>query len=877
MDDNLAMIKSIALLALLPFLGLSSLSATSSSQEKERSTFVTSPSYAYHHDEEEDVDYRDDMPVIIDPNIVPEKYLYNTVFSDEIFFKPSTQYHHLLARQSLGMAIASFNLNSKKEDKEAKDGKNVGTLSHYLVKAGFISVRYDDYNKETSMYTVGSAIAAKDITYNDQKARLIAVAIRGGNYENEWQSNFTLGEGYRHEGFNEAASLVTDRVLSYIASYPSELPTKIWVTGFSRAGAVSNLVAANLNVTHGFSKDDIYAYTFAAPAAVKSNDLDLKSNFDNIFNIVGASDMIPQFVPEEWGFARYGIDKWLCGTEFDSTYDYKYQTIQTNLATHGGKTFYVPEMNFRLRMLYGLLLEFSKDQDAFVELLQPVFVSIMQSSNVNSIFEILRNTLIKYDNFSSATALQKDVIIDAALALIQPLISGSSFMEGQLSSMQQPILALAHEHMPELYLESLYSFKESEIFTDVAAFDYVILDQGHYTLFDLDKNAEMLTLDKGKKTLSEQAKALHRDYTLFKATNTPVLVLPHDAHYEIRFTLGEGESLSTGVVPYNRYFSSELTRHSFYVHPTGAREGTILNVSPTSSSYSGMPNPYSPSKFNADLGIERLGVSYHVYVLLLGLAIALAIILLLWAITLIHARIIKGKAGFARLGILTVFIIAIVEAETMFWFSSNLLLYNVLFKALGALCVIALYLLGKKPKDLKRLDKTILPAIVLFSASYILASVNIIACLVTAIVGAIYLIIYHLRQARPQPHHWLVYGLSILLGLPVLALFVNVFTVDSILYLCFAPLMVLVGFTAIPMSEGKRAASFLWIVEMGALGVYLFSIDATFIASLLFAAFAGLSSVLFAICYDVKKPSLDIEIQDEVKELELNTEEKVEA
>ena len=70
---------------------------------------------------------------------------------------------------------------------------------------------------------------------------------------------------------------------------------------------------------------------------------------------------------------------------------------------------------------------------------------------------------------------------------------------------------------------------------------------------------------------------------------------------------------------------------------------------------------------------------------------------------------------------------------------------------------------------------------------------------------------------------------------------------------------------------------FLWIVEMGALGVYLFSINAAFIASLLFAAFAGLSSVLFAVCYDVKKPSLGVEIQDEVKEFELNTEEKVEA
>ena len=47
------------------------------------------------------------------------------------------------------------------------------------------------------------------------------------------------------------------------------------------------------------------------------------------------------------------------------------------------------------------------------------------------------------------------------------------------------------------------------------------------------------------------------------------------------------------------------------------------------------------------------------------------------------------------------------------------------------------------------------------------------------------------------------------------------------------------------------------------------------IALLALLPFIGISSVLFAICYDVKKPSLGIEIQDEAKELELNTKEEV--
>lgn len=55
--------------------------------------------------DEEDVDYLDDVSSRIDYNMLPEKKIFKTVYSDEIFFKPSTQYRHLLAKQSCGMAL----------------------------------------------------------------------------------------------------------------------------------------------------------------------------------------------------------------------------------------------------------------------------------------------------------------------------------------------------------------------------------------------------------------------------------------------------------------------------------------------------------------------------------------------------------------------------------------------------------------------------------------------------------------------------------------------------------------------------------------------------------------------------------------------------
>ena len=235
------MFKSLVLLALLPLLPLSSFSIGENGAEFSEAPSSQASPHHLLHDEEDDVSYRDDVPLLVNHYLLPEKRVFSSVYSDEIFFRSTYEYHHLLARQSCGLAVAAFNA-SENEDEENQPG----ALPDYFNNIGFGTVRYDDYDKETSMFTVGSAIAAKNIFFGEEKARVIAVAIRGDKYENEWQSNFTLGDEERHKGFGQAASLVLDRVLSYYTTYPSILPTKFWITGFSRAAAIANLVAAGL-------------------------------------------------------------------------------------------------------------------------------------------------------------------------------------------------------------------------------------------------------------------------------------------------------------------------------------------------------------------------------------------------------------------------------------------------------------------------------------------------------------------------------------------------------------------------------------------------------------------------------------------------------
>ena len=56
----------------------------------------------------------------------------------------------------------------------------------------------------------------------------------------------------------------------------------------------------------------IYCYTFATPE-VTTFDTAHDSLYDNIFNIMNPSDMVPRLPLASWGYERYGHDLWLPG------------------------------------------------------------------------------------------------------------------------------------------------------------------------------------------------------------------------------------------------------------------------------------------------------------------------------------------------------------------------------------------------------------------------------------------------------------------------------------------------------------------------------------------------------------------------------------
>ena len=195
------------------------------------------------HDEEYDVDYRD-----IRVNAYfgsSDDYLpVNAVYSDDVFFKPSTEYNHFLARMSMGSALASYTVDGGMAEDGGADAFN------YFIQCGFENPRMDEYFQETSLYTVASLISAKKIQKGTEEATVVAVSVRSGKYGKEWMSNFNVESGYEeHLGFSRAADLVVDRTMSYVNQHHISGNIKFWVAGFSRGAAISNLIAARLNNT----------------------------------------------------------------------------------------------------------------------------------------------------------------------------------------------------------------------------------------------------------------------------------------------------------------------------------------------------------------------------------------------------------------------------------------------------------------------------------------------------------------------------------------------------------------------------------------------------------------------------------------------------
>ena len=391
----------------------------------------------------------DDSPTEISGNfkyysqIKKETVQYPFTYDEYWFKNPSTEYNHSLAQMSIRMAIAGAT-------KTATDIKDLYNKLEISYTSSSISYPTPSFDYETFDSTIGYAIGSKKLNLNvKEDCTLVVVTVRGGGYKSEWADNFNIGTTSEHNGFSKAAGKVTAAVKDYINKEVKTSSVKIWITGFSRGAAVSNLTAHNLNSWSGkinkpsIKQSDIFAYCFECPRNVRSDSPSYKNKESNIINIINDSDLVTKVAPLDWDFHRYGLDYYLPTGDYCDNY----------------KTFYQKQVNQYIAILKkagvaeadSMAKDLStgvKNQVSFTSDTVDALASFFDSQSVycngyeDTMCKVVGETLGK-DDYQSGTVFEAITESFIAFPILHPVITTRLVSEGK---------RVFYAHHPELCL-----------------------------------------------------------------------------------------------------------------------------------------------------------------------------------------------------------------------------------------------------------------------------------------------------------------------------------------------------------------------------------------------------------------------------------------
>lgn len=252
--------------------------------------------------------------------------MYDIYFEDDYFKQPGGQFNPSLVTCSYGLAISSKSFFPTKNDYSVQ----YQTAEKFMEDAGFEDIRYNDYYTMPSSYSsLGLIIGKKEIDLGDETATLLAITTKSGNYRLEWLNNIDLGytgnnQEQHHKGFYNCGKREYAFIEEYIRDMNITGNVKIWMAGFSRGAAVTNMTAALIDrniVRNGtgfegvqMGYEDVYAYCFETPQGAfrKNNAKGLEdprsSEYGNIFNLIDQNDPVPMVSMTRLGFTRFGTD-----------------------------------------------------------------------------------------------------------------------------------------------------------------------------------------------------------------------------------------------------------------------------------------------------------------------------------------------------------------------------------------------------------------------------------------------------------------------------------------------------------------------------------------------------------------------------------------
>lgn len=343
-------------------------------------------------------------------------------YNDEWFANSSYNYNHDLAKMSLKATLAGADIRSISPNNPTQ------CIEDLYSKLGYEVI--DNAYLKPKDYSVGYIIAKKEVELNGKPTTLVSVVLRSFGYADEWRSNFILGSENDHEGFTTAAELVLDGetldggnskgLLACLEEIKDESDNeiKVWITGYSRGAATSNIIGHKLNLIayqnneYGLKPENIYTYTFETPMGAVDRISFLyqgKILDSNIFNIYNKIDLVAKVAMVDMGFGSYGVN--LALPNNSSTPDYFnspiYKNMYKNYKKLIGTGVYQPKVEQYTNQAFifdtlcsALSKAFLDDRSLYVDNAQSALSKVIKDAFTGKeIGKIVVNGRIRFNNY----------------------------------------------------------------------------------------------------------------------------------------------------------------------------------------------------------------------------------------------------------------------------------------------------------------------------------------------------------------------------------------------------------------------------------------------------------------------------------------------
>ncbi len=485
-----------------------------------------------------------------------EEYYYT--YNEQWFSQPSTTYNHELAKMSICTAMSAASTtpdNIKGLFSQLGFGFSNSSV-HYPTP----EYHYIDMNINT---TIGYAIGSKEL--EDDDCLLLLVAVRGGGYKDEWAGNFDVGGLYKlreHHGFAQAATTVKNGIVQYISDLKTDKKIKIWITGYSRAAAVTNITAHYLNDSaekgeiSNLSVSDIFAYCFECPRTV---DKKYATKDSNIFNIINDADPVTQVAPEKWNYERYGTDYYLPVGSYCNNYStfytaqiYEYQKIlaaTTNELPNNKTLFKTKASDFSEKELNKIAKEYSTTMNGQIAFTKNLWDSLAEFYTSPDTFYIMGNQRRVAEAIKDALA-GGDLDSNKIGRIVENVLMANAVMWAKDNTKTIKTLVdnggiIFQSHYPELCLSWMYSLSGLNDVRDSVSRKLIVNCPVNVEVYDSNGT---LVASIGDSTL-EETDYLIESYTDIFDQKT--ILLPGDEEFEIRITATDDGSVSCQIEEYD--------------------------------------------------------------------------------------------------------------------------------------------------------------------------------------------------------------------------------------------------------------------------------------------------------------------------------------